>query len=189
MIAVVVHILSLIRELVKAGFIRKDPPIARTVIAHARIYPILNQMLNETGACRVAMLKTTNGGGIPKPGSTLRSSVIAEVYGKDAEAVACSWQEQLVDADYVKMLSRLVMAGRTFVITSELDEDSMLGQLYQSMGIVFSKVMLIETLPEMMIYVSLNFTTGEPASITPDQREAARAGANQLAQVFERSRK
>ncbi len=179
-----VSLFNLVRELVRSGFIRKPEPIARTVIAYAKIYPILTTMLHETGADRVALLKTTNGGGIPRPGSTLRSSVLAEVLGDKIDAIAHTWQEQLLDRDYVHMLSKLIGRGCTYTITEDLDDDSMLRILYEGNGIAFSKVVLIDTLPEMLIYVSVNFAEGTPETLTAEQREGARAGANQLKQVL-----
>lgn len=180
-----VAILNLLRELVKSGFIQRNQPITRTVIAYAKIYPVLTAMLYETGAARVVLLKTTNGGGIPKPGSTLRSSALAEVVNHDIEQVAQVWQNQLVDRDYVHMLSKLHLRSRTFMVTQDLDEDSLLRNLYKANGIAFSKILLVSVQPEMMIYVSVNFKEGTPEVLTAEQREAARAGTNKLKQIFE----
>lgn len=184
MISFATAFVKLLVELVRSGIIRKPCAIERTVIAYSKIYPILNGMMHNAGADRIVLLKTTNGGGIPKPGCTLRSSVLAEVYGDDLDGISGSWQEQRVDGDYVMMLSRLIIAGATFMVSKELDHDSLLSMVYQADEIAFSKVMLVETLPEMMIYVSINYCKGSPETMSPRQREAARAGVNQLAQVF-----
>lgn len=119
-------------------------------------YSILNDILVQHNASRVVLLKTTNGGGVPKLGCLLYSSIIYEVYQNHQKAIKQKWQSIKVDESYVEMLFEVLKKGYSLVSTGGIKK-GLLRTLYEKEGIDQSLVYYIKENKTDFIYLSINF--------------------------------
>lgn len=126
------------------------------------IVEILQQILNGTNADRVVLLRTKNGGGTPKLGAKLYSSVLHESFTKELEPVREKWQNQLLDNSYILMLYELNNKGKLRISTEEEKDyyylkKGMLRMLYLKDNIRESWVYKIAEQETQYVYLSINF--------------------------------
>jgi len=73
----------------------------------------LQKLLAATSAARIMVAKSENGGGLPRPGSVVTSSVVYEVFDKRLESLREIWQRIPLDQEYSQAIS-LVSAGQWY---------------------------------------------------------------------------
>lgn len=151
----------------------------------------LFQLRRRTGAKRVVVMKLSNGGGVPRPGNTVYSSVVYESVADDAESLFSRWQEQLVDGPYATMAAAVVGAGPkpTFVETARLLPCS-LRSMYEADGIGGSLKFLLGHSPQnWTLYVSIQFGVSEldangTLALDPQQLDRIREGVSRLRDII-----
>lgn len=119
-------------------------------------YDILNELLVHSKAKKITVLKTTNGGGIPKIGKEINSTIIHEVYDNPMKGFKQKWQKQHIDAGYVQILCAMVEDEETDVNTKNL-KDCLIKQIYASQKITNSLFIKIHENDQRMIYLTLNY--------------------------------
>lgn len=121
----------------------------------SKIYEVMNEIMVAADSSRVVLLRTTNGGGIPRPGCSLYSSIVYEVYSQDSEPIKLLWQSQLLDESYLDIISKTISKKEIAVRTKDL-KHGMLKSLYEKRGVVKSYVYSIAELPTEFLYLSVN---------------------------------
>ncbi len=93
----------------------------------ARIYQTLQTAMAATRASRICVLKTENGGGIPRPGCAVKSSVLYENAAPGgARTLQTTWQNVLLTGTWVVILRDIVDKGsaslnKTLQLSAEQD--------------------------------------------------------------------
>lgn len=145
------------------------------------VYSILNTLLADTEADRILILKTTNGGGKPKPSGSLYSSVIYEVYENPLESIRKNWQKQKLDAAYINVLLEVDKHDYHWVNVSTM-EDGMLKDLYTATGIKKGLAIKLAEKEHEYIYMAVNFTEDVPEDAA--FKESMRGGLTVLRRIL-----
>lgn len=146
------------------------------------VFQTIQTIMRYTSASRVVILKTTNGGGIPRLGAKLCSSVLYETFDAPLSAVKPNWQKQELDASYIELMSRMDENGELEVIASEL-APGILSNLYAKDGIFKTHIFKIRERKKDYIYLAINYT--EAVIPTVNSLDAIRAGVSRLRTLFE----
>lgn len=93
-------------------------------------------------AQRVLLLYAHNGGGALDARKPIYSSIIAESNRDDAAPRASSWNNQVVDSQYLEILRDITESGSRLLSTSEM-EGGKLKDLYVTDGVTYSLVDLV----------------------------------------------
>lgn len=113
-----------------------------------RVHLEMDTIEKDTPATRVYLVKLSNGGSTPKPGSTINASgVYAECETKiDAQKLVKRYQKVRVDDQYIKMcIDAANNPTHPVIIDVENAPDSILKQFYMAEGIKYSEVYWIYT--------------------------------------------
>lgn len=189
MSAISVAIIHFLTTLVTFGVIRpRSKAFPRVLRAMHEVYDELHELMTMSGAVRAVILRTTNGGGVPRLGAPLYSSILYEAYRKPSRSIRKDWQNQQIDEQYSKMLTD-ICSGGTVEIIAENMSDGDLRTLYKSQGILGAFVGLISMEEKRLIYLSLEFaekddTEGVDIGRTEIENEGIRAGVNRLRAIF-----
>ena len=182
--ALVIAILHLFTTLISFGFIRpKKSRFSAVLNGMHSIYDELHILNQKVGCTRSLILKTENGGGVPRLGASLFSSVLYEALSGKGASLRKGWQQERLDEEYVKMLIAVMANGQVHLKTEEMPE-CRLKTLYEANGVNEAMVFLIAVEETRLIYLSLNCCKKETKEMTPTQEEAMRAGVNRLKQIF-----
>ena len=124
-VAVLVTTLFPVVKWITGLFNKKDKPTEAelTLTTIPLIYDGMTAMCGDTDAVRVAILMTSNGGGIPSPGKNQYVSMLYEVI--DPEKVSPlrpQYQELLLEEDNVRMLSTALVDKAWQGATSDMPE-------------------------------------------------------------------
>jgi hypothetical protein len=131
------------------------PTIINTMETLARIYSIMDDTLEETEFDRFLILKSENGGGIPKLGNHLYTSVIMERHTVPAKVRAMDLYKKIeLDRDYITMLTEIYVSGKKRFKVDEMPQ-GLLKRIYNSEGVKFSKVYHLYTAENAMFYCSV----------------------------------
>ena len=169
---------------------KRQHKIADRYRSIAETYSIMMALQVDTTADRVVLLKSENGGGIPRPGVQVKSSVIAEVENRSIEKVANKWFNVPIDSDYANILATVSSQGVHVVKKEALSEGSALRDIYEADGVTWSLVYRLGMCDEYMLYLSMNFRTeledGHDceAYLKPSERTSIRDGINRLTRIM-----
>lgn len=129
-------ILDLVRWAVERRDRAQGPTGITSVFATvSRINTHLRTLKHDTCADRALLLRASNGGSIPRPGSRLFSSVVYEIVKPGVPPLADTWQSQELDAPYVAMLVEIDTRGYVYLRTEDMVE-STLRTAYEANGVV-----------------------------------------------------
>lgn len=142
------------------------------------MYPVLHMWGQRLGASRVLLLKTSNGGGKPRPGHPLYSTICMESVDPPLMPQTGGWDTQRLDEQYSRMLAALIQNKYVHLVTEKMPT-GLLRDVYLPQGIVQSEVMALGEGKKSFYYVSLNYVHGN-ALDTPAHREARRLFVQQL---------
>ena len=151
----------------------------------AKIYTHLNDIVGATRANRAVILKASNGGSIPRVGSTMYSSVVYEVFGEGQLPVSHMWEKQPLDEPYMRMLSDLLTTGKVTLHTDEMTKSSLLRDVYISQKVGSSYVYLVHKNPQSIYYMSVTFPENAPK--TAAERNLIRGRLVAVQNIFKES--
>ena len=129
----------------------------KAMVSISKIYDTLGDAITKTSASRALILYTSNGGGIPHPGSTLYSTVLYEYHDANIKAVKNEFQSVLVDGEYVDMLVQLEQHGAIFRSTSEM-RPGLLRSIYERDGVTAVYIFKIHSTDLCYYYGSISTT-------------------------------
>lgn len=162
----------------------KKTSFSRLIPRLHKVYEILQIIIRESAVNRAVILKLENGGGIPKLGSTLYSSVVFESCKLPLTTIKEHWQKQRIDEAYVRMMVKLNKAGELEILADDL-EDGILKTLYQAAGIKKARIYKIAEKENRYIYASLNYSNLHDDSA--NALDIIRFSINELRRLFEKN--
>lgn len=182
-------------EIVKIGYkrylLRKDRQYSTASVLNSvrDIYDVLNLLLFQTKATEALILRSHNGGGIPVVGKALYSTIEYEVISGNVAPVKNTWIKQRLDKHYIEMLSSLVNSKELFiqVYTENLPEDSILKNVYESRGIVFT--LLTELFDDEHGYYYLSIPFSDHKKIDAHTKNIIRLVKQKLHDIFDKDRR
>ena len=118
------------------------------------IQQIIDRVINISSADRFLILKTENGGGKPRLGSHLYSSVMYESIKPPLNSVKNDYQRLLVDDIYVKMLSDIGPGAPNRLNIHQMKE-GILKNIYRVENIEYSEVHYIGETDSAFLYLSI----------------------------------
>lgn len=121
---------------------------------------VIDRVLDRTSAHRFLILKTEDGGGKPRLGSHLYSSVIFEAMQSPLQPVKSDYQRLLVDDIYVRMLSDIGPSTPNKLKVGAM-KDGLLKSIYLVEGVTYSEIHYIGETNNAFLYLSI-------ATIKPD---------------------
>lgn len=119
----------------------------------------LQNILHETSADRVLILKASNGGSIPRLGAHIYLSALMEVSSKPIRAILNDFQNIRADSAYIDLLQTLLKDGSTILKTTEM-KTGQLRNIYESDDIKCARVILLHETPDSVYYLSASTTDG-----------------------------
>ena len=108
---------------------RQSKKMDRGFLDIAAIWDETQTLAADVGADRVLVLKSENGGGLPAPGSVIKSSVVFEYRTGALPSVRSVWQQVLLDSHYSEALSIISTGCWTWTQTSTMPEGSVMRDL------------------------------------------------------------
>lgn len=136
-----------------------------------KIHDELNTIMSNLGCCRVLLLRTSNGGGRPVPGSPLYSSTIYQVW--DSRFRPVGWESQRVDGEYVDLLIKLLKNRKLRLCKGELP-DGQLKDIYTANNINGSVLALVGSDKNHIYYLSCNFAEKDVPPLNSTTKEHIR---------------
>jgi hypothetical protein len=161
--------------------------------ALANLWDTLEGMRHATGASRVLVLISGNGGDRTRPGVDVGVTAAYVTVGVGVRNVRRQFRSWPPDQPYTKLLARIAKSdGQVLELVTDHLETGALRDLYEVDGFVGSLVSLVTHIPQKrwMVYVSACFSpdvaSAEGADLIVDaiQRDAFRGGVNQLKEIF-----
>lgn len=166
---------------------KKRKKFTRLLPVIHNIYQHLNTLKRETNCHRVLILKSHNGGGVPKLGSQLRSTVIYEAFDAPLRSLKMAWQNQILDESYVELLYEMNLKGQIAIETKTMPS-GILKTLYRSQKLTASRVFKIAEQKKSLIYLVMNYTEDAPLDMEdPRQADIIRVIISDLRTIFEKS--
>lgn len=166
---------------------RREHSFSQVLPKIHQVYTILNSIKREVRAHRVMILASENGGGLPRIGCQLYTSVIYETFDAPLRPLRNKWQRQRLDEQYIKLLSDIVTNGESTFI-ADMAQGGILKDLHEAQNIAASRYYKLIERDKEVLYMSCAFLEDNEYD-TPRARETLRAGIAELRQLFERERK
>lgn len=163
---------------------RRIKKVTNSILDVGHIYDILQEARSQLGCVRILILKTENGGGIPKVNSPIYATVLHEVYDAKIEPIKESWQRRLVDSFYCKILCQLLNEEKVEI--EEKNLEGILKPIYSSYGHKLSQKYYIKVFEDMFIFCSFIFDRDE---ITVNDQRIINDTIHKLKQVYDRAPK
>jgi hypothetical protein len=168
-------------------FKRKKPLDKRILPTLSLLVEELNNITANTDSTRALLLKCENGGGVPRLGSELYSSVVLEDRKKGG-AVRASWDKRRLDAPYITMLTDLDKAELGELLVNKKDiKGSVLYDTYDSQGTEFTKLFTIYSHRKGWFYLSCTFSKITD-KLSTDEITAMRDAATRIRNIIRRNK-
>lgn len=187
LIGVAIGAWALYQRIVEFRRRKRDHTFTEVLPKIHQVYAILNNIKREVGAHRVMILASENGGGVPRVGCQLYTSVVYETFDAPLRALRSRWQRQPLDEQYIKLLTDIVVSGESTFVPS-MAEDGILKDLHEAQKLVASRYYRLIEREKEVLYLSCSFLNDADYD-TPKAREVLRAGLAQLRQLFETERR
>lgn len=152
----------------------------------SEIFECLVVLTHKTGAVRANLLKLENGGGVPNPMNSVRSSILYEHTTGKHQPLKDSWTNQVIQAGYAEKISQLLDSRDGHIVFTPPESAEAITHLYASNGITHSHVYVVRRTPRRILYISLNFTR-EDQNLTPSESDTIRVVLGRLKAIAKRS--
>ena len=124
-----------------------------------QMYVLLEDFREKLNCSRAVVMKAENGGGIPKEGHQIYSSVLWETTDNNTESIRERWKRQPIDKEYAKVLKDLYVNEYVILETNKMNK-SILKDHYISSNIEMSEKQKIYIDDSKFIYLGLNYVKG-----------------------------
>ena len=148
------------------------------------VQQIMERVLDKTGTQRFLIMKTENGGGKPRLGTHLYSSVMYEAYNSPMDSVKEDYQRLLVDDIYVKMLSDIGPSTPNKLIRNKMKE-GILKRIYTKEGVAYSEIHYLTETDNAFFYLSVA-TNEDDRFDDPIDRVEIEIAVSKLVNIFEK---
>ena len=121
------------------------------------LYQTLQTLLGDISADRILIIKSENGGGLPRPGCEIKSSVIHEVFNGKLGSLYEIWQRVPLDHEYSRILSELSLGEWVWRDAAKLHKPSILRDLLEEdvQRLAFARICGTNN---ALWYIALHFT-------------------------------
>lgn len=150
------------------------------------VYAILNRLLDSVGAVRAAIIRSKNGGGIPRPDKPVYISRLHQVYTPKHGDDYRSWDGLLADETSSKVLLELVKEGQAHVRLADLPPASDISLHMQAVGSKQRLYRILHLSGTEGIFLEVGLDTED--ELTPGQEYEVRLAARELRRILERYR-
>lgn len=182
-VAITTMVTSLLTWWVKRAFDKKAKnAIPNYLDSASEIYGILREVCHTCDAARAFVIKTENGGGVPKAHHSLYSTILYEYINGEGDAMKGAWQRQLLDEGYNKLLQGIVQQDVVSTTVEELGS-GILTDAYLANGIQAGVFAQVSNPPKHFVYLAVVFSNQGTHS-GPGARDAVRATVNKLGKIF-----
>jgi hypothetical protein len=103
------------------------------------IYDEMHKILEETKVQRFLVFKAHNGGGLIKPSTPLYVSVLHEDYSTPFKSVKDTYQQVMIDGEYIRILDKVCQDKMVRIKTRNL-KSSLLKDIYEAEGVQYSEI-------------------------------------------------
>lgn len=167
----------------------------KTIKNVKKVHSILSELHFNLDAQRTVILKSENGGGIPKVRNKIYSSIIYGVSNiNDGEDLRSIWNKQLIDKSYSSMILDLIENNSICLIVDGTKnknesfkevylEKGILKDLYSRDGIKRSYVFCIAFKKDCFIYLSVQLKDKDRI-LNQEDRDFLRMNISELASIF-----
>lgn len=145
----------------------------------------LKRVKHEIEAPRALILKSENGGGVPRIGKGVFLTILHEASDTGYDSVMNEVKRLPTDMSYNKLIIELVTNGMQILIVDEM-EDGMLKDIYLSDGIKYSIVVPIVTMKDMFIYASFAWKSVLTDEMLIQVKSKIVNHANNIKNIYER---
>lgn len=156
-----------------------------------RIYEAMNRILQQTNAKRVLILKTENGGGIPRLGSRIYASIIYEDFEAPFKSVINKYGPRFpLDQEYIKVLQHIATAedGRIVLNTEEMTY-GILKTIYEEEGVAFSEIFYLNQSRTAFYYINIATDNEGAGEMTTDpQQLIIKTQIEKLKEIFKKEK-
>ncbi len=118
----------------------------------------LTHVARNTEACRVVLLRASNGGGIPRLGNPLYISAVAEYTDPDTNSFLTRWQRRETDPPLIQLLYKLSQNKNVHVSIEELSGS--LKDTYDVDKITDTYIVELLTTERSLWFVAVDFKHG-----------------------------
>lgn len=154
--AIGVGIVGLIRPLMRIWNSRKIDSGYRHI---HQVYQQLSDLKSKTNCVRIVVIKSQNGGGLPRPGSTVKQSALYEVCDSDMTPVYGAWQNVPLDEEYAHVLTDVATKGKYGLKTKKIKKSSRLYELTcESDQVQLTRICATKS---AVIYMSVHFKNSD----------------------------
>lgn len=176
-----VAFIALIREWVKRrASLKQDVGYASI----NKVYILIQNLLSESGANRVVIIKSENGGGIPGPGSVLKNSVLFEVCDSIVSPLRDQWQQVRIDQKYSTILTNVNTEGYSDIQISEMDNNSVLYEFFDLGKAEQARFHRVCATERALIYIAAFYDHG--IALSSKDKVFIRTSAQSLCGIFKR---
>ena len=149
----------------------------------SKIYRIIEKILDQSSANRVLVLKASNGGGTPKPGSDMFIKLLYAATVKEDLSIYDKYSSIKVDREFVDMLIDIQKNGQITKKTEEM-QNSLLKRIYLSEGIKYTEIYFLTNNQHELYFCTISsIKDGEDFS-DPIKKIAIELGINDLRKIF-----
>lgn len=149
------------------------------------VQSMIDRVVYKSDVERFLILKTENGGGKPRIGANLYSSVLFESVKPPIASVKEDYQRLLVDPMYVKMLSDINIHIPNILITEKM-KSGILKRLYLLEGVKYSEVHYIGETESAFYYCSVATTKSDESFNEVNNRVEIEIAVNRIRRLFNR---
>jgi hypothetical protein len=147
------------------------------------VQSVINRVIDETGIQRVLIMKTENGGGKPRLGAHLYTSIMYEAFKSPLYSTKNDYQRMLVDDIYVKMLSDIGPTTHNNLSVVKM-KDGLLKRVYLRDGVKYSEVYYITETDDAFIYMTFSTTDENERFDDPNDRVEIDISVSKIRNLF-----
>jgi hypothetical protein len=148
------------------------------------VQSIINRVIDETSIQRVLIMKTENGGGKPRLGAHLYTSIMYDAFKSPLYGTKNDYQRMLVDDIYVKMLSDIGPTTYNNLSVGKM-KDGLLKRVYLRDGIKYSEVYYVTETDDAFVYVTFSSTDENEKFDNPNDRVEIDIAVSKIRNIFE----
>jgi len=149
-----------------------------------KVYNLIQEYLSGSNTNRVLIIKSENGGGIPSPGSVLKSSVLFEVCDSRVPPLRNEWQQVRIDQDYSTLLTNVNTEGFSDVRKFGMDRNSVLGEFFDVGQCEQARFYRVCATDKALLYLGAFY--GHGIDLSSRDKVSLRTCAQQLCRIFKK---
>lgn len=138
---------------------------------------LLEEISTFPGVRKSVLIKNTNGGGIPKLGNHIKSSIIFPFRWNKV------WNNQLVDSQFSDLTLEVLQKGKHSFYTDNLEIDTYLYTLLKSQDVIFSYWEELLVSPKSYSFLSIEFYLKEE-DIIDEVKNSIRVKINEIKNLY-----